>query len=82
MPLEDLMNLSLNQYLGRTIITSGTVFLTVLALFIFGGKVINDFAFLHARGHDRRRVLDDLSVLPDRAALARSSSSPPKEPRR
>ena len=46
MPLEDLMNLSLNQTLGRTIITSGTVFLTVLALFLFGGKVINDFAFL------------------------------------
>jgi preprotein translocase subunit SecF len=46
MPLEDLMNLSLNQTLGRTIITSGTVFLTVLALFLFGGEVINDFAFL------------------------------------
>jgi len=45
MPLEDVMNLSLNQMLGRTIITSGTVFLTVMALFLFGGKVINDFAF-------------------------------------
>jgi preprotein translocase subunit SecF len=45
LPLEDVMNLSLNQMLGRTIITSGTVFLTVLALFLFGGKVINDFAF-------------------------------------
>ena len=31
--------------LGRTFITSGTVFLTVLALFLFGGSVINDFAF-------------------------------------
>jgi preprotein translocase subunit SecF len=46
MPLEELMNLSLNQMLGRTFITSGTVFLTVLALFLFGGSVINDFAFL------------------------------------
>jgi preprotein translocase subunit SecF len=46
MPLEDVMNLSLNQMLGRTVITSGTVFLTVLALFLFGGKVINDFAFI------------------------------------
>ncbi len=45
MPLEEVMNLSLNQMLGRTFITSGTVFLTVLALFIFGGTVINDFAF-------------------------------------
>jgi preprotein translocase subunit SecF len=44
--LEEVMNTSLNQCLGRTIITSGTVFLTVLALFLFGGEVINDFAFL------------------------------------
>jgi len=44
-PLENLMNLTINQMLGRTIITTGTVFLTVLALFLFGGKVINDFAF-------------------------------------
>ncbi|MEN6559824.1 MAG: protein translocase subunit SecF [Acidobacteriota bacterium] len=45
-PLEDVMNISINQCLGRTIITSGTVFLTVMALFLFGGEVINDFAFL------------------------------------
>ena len=45
-PLEEVMNTSLNQCLGRTIITSGTVFLTVAALFFFGGEVINDFAFL------------------------------------
>jgi preprotein translocase subunit SecF len=44
--LEEVMNTSLNQCLGRTIITSGTVFLTVAALFFFGGEVINDFAFL------------------------------------
>ncbi len=45
MPLEQIMNASLNQMLDRTLITSGTVFLTVLALFLFGGDVINDFAF-------------------------------------
>jgi preprotein translocase subunit SecF len=44
--LEEIMNLSVNQCLGRTLITSGTVFLTVGALFLFGGDVINDFAFL------------------------------------
>jgi preprotein translocase subunit SecF len=43
--LENVMNLSLNQCLSRTVITSGTVFLTLLALYIFGGEVINDFAF-------------------------------------
>jgi preprotein translocase subunit SecF len=44
--LEEVMNVSINQCLGRTIITSGTVFLTVAALYFFGGEIINDFAFL------------------------------------
>ncbi len=44
--LENIMNLSLNLNLSRTLITSGTVFLTILALYLFGGPVINDFAFL------------------------------------
>ncbi len=42
---KDVMNTALNQTLSRTIITSGTVFLATLALYLFGGKVINDFAF-------------------------------------
>ncbi|MDH4258468.1 MAG: protein translocase subunit SecF, partial [Candidatus Aminicenantes bacterium] len=42
---EDILNTSLNQTLSRTVITSGTTFLTVFALFVFGGEVINDFAF-------------------------------------
>jgi len=45
-PLEQVMNLSLNQTLGRTLITSGTLLLTVGALYFFGGEVINDFAFV------------------------------------
>jgi preprotein translocase subunit SecF len=44
--LESVMNTSINQTLGRTLITSGTVFLTLLALYLFGGEVINDFAFI------------------------------------
>ncbi len=44
--LEGVMNTSVNQMLGRTMITSGTVFLTVMALYLFGGEVINDFAFV------------------------------------
>ncbi|MBI1869723.1 MAG: protein translocase subunit SecD [Chlamydiae bacterium] len=43
--LPDLLNLSLNQTLSRTCLTSLTVLLVVLALFFFGGEVINDFAF-------------------------------------
>ncbi|MGD2245880.1 MAG: protein translocase subunit SecF [Candidatus Aminicenantes bacterium] len=40
-----LLDTSINQTLSRTVVTSGTTFLTVLALFLFGGPVINDFAF-------------------------------------
>ncbi|MFO1489140.1 MAG: protein translocase subunit SecD [Verrucomicrobiota bacterium] len=42
---RDLINQALNQTLSRTIITSGTVFLATLSLYVFGGGVINDFAF-------------------------------------
>ncbi|MBU3758596.1 MAG: protein translocase subunit SecD [Candidatus Omnitrophica bacterium] len=42
---EDVVNLSINQTLSRTILTSLTVILTTLALFLFGGAAINDFAF-------------------------------------
>jgi len=44
--LEELMNRSVNQTLSRTLITSGTTLLVVLTLFIFGGDVINTFAFV------------------------------------
>ena len=40
------LNLSLNQTLSRTIITSGTTLIVVLSLYIFGGDVINTFAFV------------------------------------
>ena len=44
--LENLMNRSINQTLSRTIITSGTTLMVVLSLYIFGGEVINTFAFV------------------------------------
>ncbi len=42
---KELMNHALNRTLSRTVITSGTVFLSTLSLYVFGGGVINDFAF-------------------------------------
>ncbi len=42
---SEIINLSLNQTLSRTIITSGTVFLATASLYLFGGGAINDFAF-------------------------------------
>ena len=41
--LETIMNVSINETLGRTILTSGTVMMVVLILFFFGGPVIHDF---------------------------------------
>jgi preprotein translocase subunit SecF len=43
--LERVVNLSVNQTLSRTIITAGTTFLSVMALFLFGGEVLKGFAF-------------------------------------
>jgi preprotein translocase subunit SecF len=43
--LEHVVNLSVNQTLARTIITAGTTFLAVGALFVFGGEVLRGFAF-------------------------------------
>ena len=42
---KEIINQALNQTLSRTLITSGTVFLATSALYVFGGGVINDFAF-------------------------------------
>ena len=44
-PLQEVVNASVNQTLGRTVITAGTALLAVLALFFFGGDVLHGFAF-------------------------------------
>ena len=44
MPLAELLNLSLNETLSRTILTSGTTVLSVLAIAVFGGDVLRGFA--------------------------------------
>lgn len=43
--LEDVVNTSVNDTLSRTIITAGTTFLAVLGLYLFGGEVLEGFAF-------------------------------------
>jgi len=42
---ETLVNASINQTLSRTVLTSGLTFLTVVALWLFGGPVLNGFSF-------------------------------------
>jgi preprotein translocase subunit SecF len=44
-PLDKIINRSINETLSRTVLTTGTAMLVLLALFFLGGKVINGFAF-------------------------------------
>ncbi len=43
--LQHVVNVAINQTLGRTIITAGTTLLSAVALFLFGGEVLRGFAF-------------------------------------
>jgi preprotein translocase subunit SecF len=43
--MYNILNLSINQTLSRTIMTSGFTFLSVLCLLLFGGEVLNGFSF-------------------------------------
>ena len=43
--LDAVVNLSVNQTLSRTVITAGTTFLSVVALYVFGGEALQGFAF-------------------------------------
>ena len=44
-PLRDVMNLSVNETLSRTVMTSGTTLIALIALLILGGDVIRSFVF-------------------------------------
>jgi len=48
--LEALINISVNQTLSRTVLTSGLTLLTALSLFLFGGQVLNGFSFALVMG--------------------------------
>ena len=43
-PLADILNLSINQTLGRTILTTITTLLVVVSLYLWGGEILNTFA--------------------------------------
>jgi preprotein translocase subunit SecF len=43
--LESLINMSVNQTLSRTLLTSGTTLIVVMGLFFLGGEIIHDFSF-------------------------------------
>ncbi len=56
--LAQIVNVAVNQTLGRTVITAGTTLLSVVALYLFGGEVLEGFAFTMLVGHHQRHVLD------------------------
>ncbi len=73
------MDLSINQTLSRTIITSGTVLMVVLPLFIFGGEVINTFAFVLLVGLFVGMLLDGVHRLADGAVDQPAARGAPGE---
>ena len=48
--LYDILNLSINQTLSRTILTSGFTFIAAVSLLLFGGEVLNGFSFALTAG--------------------------------
>jgi preprotein translocase subunit SecF len=88
--LDDVVNVSINQTLGRTVITSGTALLTALALFFFGGEVLHGFAFTMVVGiitGTYSSVFVAAAVVtfwrgkgPARAAAHAPAPTPPKPP--
>jgi preprotein translocase SecF subunit len=50
MPLRDVMNLSVNETLSRTVMTSGTTLIALIALLVLGGDVIRGFVFAMTLG--------------------------------
>jgi preprotein translocase subunit SecF len=48
--LTNIINMSVNQTLSRTVLTSGLTLLTALSLFFFGGEVLNGFSFALVMG--------------------------------
>lgn len=45
MPLKDVMNISVNETLSRTVMTSGTTLIALISLLVLGGDVIRNFVF-------------------------------------
>ena len=69
-PLEQVMNRSVNQTLSRTVMTSGLTFLTVIALFVFGGPVLHGFSFALVCGIIVGTYSSVFVASPDRPVLA------------
>ena len=74
--LDHVINVAINQTLGRTIITSGTALLSSLALLFFGGDVLQGFAFTMVVGIITGTYSTRVHRGGDRQLLARRRSDP------
>ncbi|NLB59604.1 MAG: protein translocase subunit SecD [Lentisphaerae bacterium] len=82
LPFRQVCNLSINETLGRTILTSTTIFLAVLMLLIFGGGAINGFAFLFFIGIIAGTYSSVYIATPVMIALTRRSKGAASTPKR
>ncbi len=81
--LTEIVNKSINQTLSRTVLTSGLTFLTVLALFLFGGEVLHGFSLALGHRDHHRYIFVDLYCRPHAgclSAVARKESPCPERP--
>jgi preprotein translocase subunit SecF len=85
--LYDIVNLSVNHTLARTVITSGTTLLSVVSLYLFGGEVLRGFAFAMIVGiiagtYSTMYVASAIAIALSgrRSAGARQAAAPAAEP--
>jgi hypothetical protein len=80
MSIEEIIDRSTNETLARTLMTSLTTLLALIALYLFGGDVIRDFTVHHDLGRDHRHLLDvlhrDAGALLPEPALCRPQQPP------
>ena len=86
-PLADIINRSVNETLSRTILTTGTVVLVVLALYLLGGSVIHGFAFSLLIGfvvgtYSSVFIAAPIVLFFERASQSKQSTAPARGQRR
>ena len=84
-PLDKIVNISVNQTLGRTVITAGTTFLAVLALYVFGGEVLHGFAFAMLVGvitgtYSTIFIAAAIAIILSRREFSRRAAAAPAKP--
>ena len=80
MPLREVIDLSINETLSRTIITGMTAIMALAALAVFGGEALFGFSVAHDVRHRRRHLFVDLRRRADHPAVGRQAATTSREP--